>query len=185
MLTLFHDVTDPASAIAVARCTRLAREGLPIAFEGFEAVGLDIALPPDLDLLARLDRLADEAAAEGLVLRRPRVQPPTGLAHVLLAHAEGTPAAHDVRLAVYAAFWADGADLADQAVLVRVATGAGLPRDDVAALLADRVELASRRRQMATHRRDGVGGVPVVLASRTLVPGLMDERQLRDLAAAV
>lgn len=184
VLVLFHDVTDPTSAVAVARCTRLAREGLPIEFEGFEVVGLDLVLPPDIDVLAKLDGLVGPAAAEGVVLRRPRHMPPTGLAQVLLAHAEHTPLAHDVRLAVYRAYWAEGADIADADVLVEVAVGCGLEAADMAALLGDRAALASRRRQMAAHRREGVGGVPVILASRTLVPGLLDEDQLRALAVA-
>ncbi|HUG83246.1 MAG TPA: DsbA family protein [Euzebya sp.] len=185
MLVLFHDITDPASAVAVARCTRLAREGLPIAFEGFEAVGLDVALPPDIEVLARLDGLGAQAAAEGLTLNRPQMMPPTGLAHVLLAHAETTPHAHDVRLALYARYWGDGADIASHSVLQDLAARCGLGVAAVAQVLGDRVGLALRRREMAAHRRDGIGGVPVILASRTLLPGLLEESQLRDLAAAV
>lgn len=185
MLVLFHDVTDPASAVAVARFTRLAREGLPIEFEGFDAVGLDMALPPDIEVLSRLHALEGPAAAEGVVLRRPQRTPPTALAHVLLAAAEGTPAAHDVRVAVYCAHWEDGADIADPAVLQSLGTANGMDEGALAAVLADRVALASRRRQMAAHRREGVGGVPVLLASRTLVPGLLEESQIRDLAASI
>lgn len=183
MLVLFHDVTDPTSAVAVARCTRLAREGMAIEFEGFEAVGLDLVMPPDIEVLARLEGLTAQAAAERVALRRPRRMPPTALAHVLLAHAERTPRAHDVRLAVYRAYWERGADVAEAAVLVDLAVGAGLDRVEMGHLLADRVALVSRRRQMAAHRREGVGGVPVILASRTLVPGLLEEDQLRALAA--
>lgn len=185
MLVLFHDVTDPASAVAVARCTRLAREGLPIAFEGFEAVGIDLTMPPDLEVLAKLDGLTAPAHAEGLDLNRPHQMPPTGLAHVLLAHAETTPQAHDVRLALYQAYWHDGADIASSAVLQGLAGRCGLAPDPVAELLGDRVALAQRRREMAMHRREGIGGVPVILASRTLLPGLLEESQIRDLAAAV
>ena len=87
------------------------------------------------------------------------------------------------RSALYAAYWRDGRDIADHDVLLDVATTVGLDPQVVAPLLADRVALAQRRRQMATHRRDGVGGVPVILASRTLVPGLMSETQLREMAA--
>ncbi len=183
MLVLFHDVTDPTSAVAVARCTRLAADGVPIEFEGFESVGLDVTMPVDLGVLARLDGLAEEARSEGIVLRRPPAMPPTGPAHVLLGHAETTPLAAATRSALYAAYWRDGRDIADHDVLLDVATTAGLDPEVVEPLLADRVALAQRRRQMATHRRDGVGGVPVILASRTLVPGLMTETQLREMAA--
>jgi predicted DsbA family dithiol-disulfide isomerase len=183
VLVLFHDVTDPASAVAVARATRLAADGVPIAFEGFEAVGVDVHLPPDVVLLARLADLAGEAAAEGVVLRRPARVPPTGLAHVLLDAAEGTPAAAAVRTALYRAFWEGGEDLADPAVLHRVGVAAGMDGDEVAGLLADRLALAARRRRTTGFRREGVGGVPVLLANRTLVPGLLDEEALRALAA--
>ena len=184
-VTLFHDPTSPAAAVAVMRLTALAREGLPIAFEGFEAIGIDMAMPVDLDTLAVIDRLTPVAAAEGLSLRRPRSLPPTGLAHVLLAHGETTERAHELRLAVYRAFWEQQRTIDDIETLVDIADDAGLDRATVGDLLNDRVALASRRRLMATHRRDGVGGVPVILASRTLVPGLLDADQVRALAAAV
>ena len=185
MLTLFHDPTDPMSAVAVMRYTRLAEEGLPIDFEGFDSLGLDMAMPVDIGMLALIGRLEEEAAAEDIVLNRPTSRPPSALAHVLLHRTESTTLAHAMRRAVYRAYWTDGADIGDAAVLVDIAVGAGAERDTVAELLADRVALASRRREMGTHRREGVGGVPVVLASRTLIPGLMDEQAIRDLAAAV
>lgn len=185
MLTLFHDPTDPASAVAVMRATRLAVEGLPITFEGFEAVGLDATLPVDLGTLALIERMTGPAAAEGLTLRRPAATPPTGLVHVLLARAEQGPAAHEVRRGVYRARWEQDRDLADPSVLLTIAADAGMDTQAVEALLADRVALASRRREMTARRRDGIGGVPVILASRTLVPGLLEEAELRALAAAV
>ena len=56
MITLFHDYTSPASAIAVARLQRLSDEGIPIEFVGFEVLALDAALPPSLDVLAALEK---------------------------------------------------------------------------------------------------------------------------------
>lgn len=169
----------------MARYTRLATEGLDISFEGFEAIGLDVTMPPDVNLLDRLATLVPQAAAEGLELRRPAAMPPTGLAHVLLAHGEATRWAAPLRLSLYHAYWTEGADIADPAVLGDLAVDVGLAAQEVHAVLGDRVALAARRRQMAAHRRDGVGGVPVVLASRTLIPALMDDEKVRALAAAI
>lgn len=183
VLTLFHDLTSPASAVAVMRLGRLAAAGLAVTFEGFEAVGLDVALPPDLAVLAQLEELSGPALAEGLRLRRPTAMPSTGSAHVLLAHAECTPAARSVREGLYRAYWENDADIADLGVLERVATTAGLDAREVRRLLADRVALAARRRRMAALRREGVGGVPVILANRTLVPGLLAEADLWTMAA--
>jgi 2-hydroxychromene-2-carboxylate isomerase len=182
VLTLFHDYTSPASAIAVFRLQRLADEGLPVAFEGFEAVGVDVTLPVSLDVLAALDALREPAAAEGLRLRRPPGLPPTGSAHVI----EAVASAHDLgaswRATCYRAFWERGEDLADAVVLTRLAEQAGLPAAGLEQTLADRRLLVAARRRMAAHRRQGVGGVPTILTERTLVPGLLSEPDLRALA---
>lgn len=183
MLVLFHDYTSAASAVAVARVQRLADEGAPIEFAGIEAIGVDMALPVTIDVQAALLDLADAAAAEGLVLRAPRLLPPSGWAHVVeeLAEAEGLGASW--RATCYRAFWESGVDLSALDVLLELATGAGLTRAAVQAALSDRSRLAAVRRRSAGHRANGVGGVPTMLAQRTLVPGLLDESDLRALAA--
>lgn len=193
VLTLFHDPSSPASAVAVARLTRLRTEGIAVTFEGFDPNGVDLALPPTLDALAELDQVREDAEREGVALHRPRLIPPTALAHVAMGWAEdrcqegtiGASAADALRRAVYDSVWDGGGDISDPVVLAGLAARASLPGDEVADLLADRVELAARRRRMATHRREGVGGVPLLLASRTLVPGLLDEQQLRALASSI
>lgn len=182
MLTLFHDFTSPGSAIAVARLQRLADDGLPVGFEGFEAIGVDVAVPVTLDVLAQIDALAKAAVAEGVTLRRPAALPPTGPAHVVGLLAESLGMGASWRQTCYDAFWGASADLADRGVLTRLATEAGLDADAAAAVIADRSRLAAFRRRSAGHRRDGVGGVPTILAQRTLVPGLLDEADLRALA---
>ncbi|MGH3666624.1 MAG: DsbA family protein, partial [Egibacteraceae bacterium] len=138
MLTLFHDYTSAASAVAVLRLQRLADEGLAVAFAGFEALGVDTALPVTLDVVAGVDDLATAAAAEGLELRRPPLLPPTARAHVLGTLAEDVGLGASWRQACYAAFWTSGADLADPPVLAELGATAGLDRDAVAAALADR-----------------------------------------------
>ena len=182
MLTLFHDVTSPAAAVAVARLERLAAEGVPVAFTGIEAIGIDLRLPVTADVLAELDAVADDAAAEGLRLRRPQVLPPTGLVHVLSEAAEGIGRSTELRAAAYAAYWQDGRDLADREVLTDLAVSVGLDRSAAQAALGDRLALAAVRRRTAELRAEGVGGVPTLLAHRTLVPGLLPDDDLRALA---
>jgi predicted DsbA family dithiol-disulfide isomerase len=183
MLTLFHDFTSPACALAVARLQRLADEGLPVEFSEFEAVGVDLALPPTLDVLAAVDGLAEQAAAEGIPLRRPRLLPPTALAHVVSTVADSAGLAAAWRQAIYAAFWRDASDISDREVLTTLAAGAGLETVEVVAALGDRALLAAVRQRTAAHRRKGVGGVPTILTQRTLVPGLLPVSDLRALAA--
>jgi predicted DsbA family dithiol-disulfide isomerase len=181
-LTLFHDYTSPASAVAVVRLQRLADEGLPVTFEGFEGIGLDAVLPVTLDVSAALADLAEVAAAEGVVLRRPPALPPTVLAHTAGALAEEAGLGASWRQTCYRAFWADGAAIGQRDVLVDLAERAGLDVEAVSAALDDRARVAAVRRRMGGHRRNGVGGVPTLLAARTLVPGLLPEDELRALA---
>jgi 2-hydroxychromene-2-carboxylate isomerase len=181
MLVLHHDVTSPASAIAVARLQRLADEGLPVRFNGVDVLGLAVTLPVTLDVLADLERLRPVAAAHGVVLGTPTRRPPTAAVHLLgeLAHDAGLGAAW--RAATYRAYWRDDADLGDDAVLVGIADRVGLDADVVTAALADGASIAAFRRRGAAIRQDGVGGVPVLEAHGTLLPADLDDDALREL----
>lgn len=183
MLTLFHDYTSPASAVAVARLQRLADEGLPVEFVGFEAIGVDLAVPPSLDMLAAIETLQADAAAEAVVLRRPSVMPPTARAHAVAQLAGERDLGASWRQVCYRAFWTDDADIDDGPTLLRLARDAGLDPDAVGQRLDQPGFVAGVRRAAAAHRRNGVGGVPTILAHRTLIPGLLPEDQLRELAA--
>ncbi|MDQ3538438.1 MAG: DsbA family protein [Actinomycetota bacterium] len=182
MLTLFHDFTSPASAVAVARVQRLADEGFPVEFVGFEAVGIDAVLPPTIDVLANVDRLAVEAGKDGVILRRPIAVPPTALAHVVGTVADTAGLGASWRWNCYTAFWRDASDIGNRDVLADLAGRAGLGSEEVATALHDRRLLADTRRRTAAHRHNGVGGVPTILCQRTLVPGLLPETDLRALA---
>lgn len=183
MLVLFHDYTSPASAVAVARVTRLIADGMPARIEGTEALGVEATLPVTLDLLAELDTVAAQARAEGVVLRRPDGLPPTAAAHLVEDLAREADRADAWRSRCYRALWTDGEDIADPNVLRRLAGDVGLPVDQVAHRVADRMALLEIRQRFAGHRRDGVGGVPTIAYDRTLVPGLLEEADLRALAA--
>ncbi len=184
MLILTHDVTSPAAAVAVARCQRLADEGVPIGFRGVDVLGLAATVPVTLDLLAELDRVRPRAAALGLTLRAPSRRPPTALVHLVADLAEDVGLGGAWRRATYAAYWADDEDLGDPAVVRRLAAGTGLPTAQVEALLADRPALAAVRRRTHVARGEGIGGVPVLVAHGALVDPDLDDDELRQLAAA-
>jgi predicted DsbA family dithiol-disulfide isomerase len=183
VLTLFHDYTSPASAVAVARLQRLADEGLPVEMVGLDAIGVDLALPVTLDVKAAVVDLAAPAQVEGIVLAEPALLPPTVAAHVVEAEAERAGLGASWRQVCYRALWEHGADLADERVLVVLGIQAGMERSVVEAALADRPRRSAFRRHSAARRADGVGGVPTLLAQRTLVPGLLAVSDLRALAA--
>jgi predicted DsbA family dithiol-disulfide isomerase len=181
VITLFHDYTSPASAVAVARVQRLADEGLAVEIVGFDAIGVDVDLPVTLDVKAAVLGLADDAESEGLVLTEPSRLPATARAHVLEEIAEAAGLGASWRQLCYRAFWRHDADLSDERVLVVLALNAGLLREDIEAALADRSRLVAVRRRSAARRGDGIGGVPMLLTQRTLVPGLLPEADLRAL----
>ncbi len=182
MLTLHWDVTVPEAALAVLRCQVLADGGRQVAFSGVDVLGVEVALPVTLDQLAGIGAVRDRAAALGLELRRPERRPPTLAAHLVgsLAEARGLGAAW--RSAVLRAYWTDGADLADVAVLVDVAAGAGLGAEEVRELLADRGAAADLRGRFLALRRRGIGGVPVLEVDGTLLPADVDDATLASLA---
>lgn len=182
---LFHDYTSPGSAVAVLRAQRLADEGLAVSFEGFEAVGVDATVPVTLDVVAAVEDLAAVAAGEGIELRRPANLPPTALAHVVGTVAEESGRGASWRETCYRAFWTDGAAIGDRDTLLGLAARAGLDPGLVRSALSDRLRVAAVRRRTTSHRRNGVGGVPTILASRTLVPGLLPAAELRALAELV
>ena len=182
MLILYHDVPSAGSLVAMLRLQRLADEGLPVTFRGFDALGLDVTLPATLDDLGDWQTHRGQAERLGWPLPRPRRHPAT-----LRAHLVGELAAqHDLdaawRMACYRAHWLDGVDVADDAVLVRLAGDVGLDRDAVNDLLADRGEHHRVRQRMLVHRGDGVGGVPVLEANGTFLSPAIDEADLRALA---
>lgn len=181
MLVLYHDYTSPASAVAAMRLQRLADEGVAVTFSGFEAL-VAARLPVTLEVAAGVEDLAHEAAAEGLVLRRPPWLPPTARAHVVGGIAEERGHGAVWRACCYRAFWEDGADLAEPAVLLELAAAAGLDATEVGDCLDDPGRVSAFRRGLLSSRKAGVGGVPVLYAHGTLIPALLPEDDLRALA---
>lgn len=182
MLTLYHDVPSAGALVAMLRLQRLADEGLPVAFRGFDVLGLDMTLPATLDDLEDWQAHRDEAARLGWQLPRPRRHPATLLAHLVgaLAEERGLDAAW--RLGLYRAHWLQGRDVAQADVLTRLAVEVGLDATEVAALLDDREQRHRLHQQMLVHRGDGIGGVPVLEAGGTFLSPAIPDADLRTLA---
>ncbi|MFA9445494.1 DsbA family protein [Egicoccus sp. AB-alg6-2] len=183
MLTLYFDFTSAASVVAVLRLQRLADEGLPVAFEGFDPLGLDTALPFTLDQYAEFERYADRAAELGMPLRRPALRPATVLAHVVGGVALDQGLGASWRQACLRAYWRDGLDLGEPAQLARLADDAGLDVAAVTAALEDRGARQRLRQRMVALRGRGIGGVPVLeVAGGTMISPDLPDADLRALA---
>jgi 2-hydroxychromene-2-carboxylate isomerase len=183
VLILHYDLTSPAAAVALLRAQRLLDAGASIGLSPFDALGLEISVPPTGTLLQELAIHRDRAAELGLAMHRPSRQPPTLRAHLVgveVAEPAGLGAAW--RWRCLRAFWGEDRDLGDPGTLVGLATDAGLDAAAVERLLADRVALQRLRDRMLLLRRRGVGGVPVLELDGTFVPAEVSDADLRLLA---
>jgi len=182
VLILHHDFTSPRSALAVLRLQRIADLGHPVAFRGLDVLGLAVSLPVTLDQLSELEQVAERAAGLGLVMRRPALRPPTLDAHLIGDVAERVGLGAAWRRACLDAYWTDGEDLSDHAVLLVRAERVGLDVPTVRAVLADKGARDALRATMLALRAVGVGGAPVLEVGGTLLSAEVDDDTLIELA---
>lgn len=182
MLTLHHDPTSPASAVAVLRVQRAVDAGGRARFSGIDVLGLDISVPPTPDQLAELDQVRQRALELGLVLHRPSRRPPTLRVHLLDDLAEAAGLGASWRATCLDAYWREGRDLGDEVVLLELAARAGLDPARAAAQLGDREAIRTLRARMATLRRRGIGGVPVLEVDGVLLGADIGDAELEQLA---
>lgn len=136
------------------------------------------------------DRLTALGREDGLDFRfeRSAVTPSTRLAHRLttLVHSLDRPRERALAEAIYAAYFRDGADIGNRAVLARLLAQAGVEgRDDILARLdagdaTEAVEEMERRAQAA-----GVSGVPLFLIGDRPVSGAQPVEVLARTLSAV
>jgi predicted DsbA family dithiol-disulfide isomerase len=133
-------------------------------------------------LYANVRAAAVEVALD-LALDRIARQPNTLRPHALLAAAlqAGGPALQSALAeTLFAAYFQQGRDLSDAAVLAEVACSAGLAPDAVAAALADPALAEEVARTDQSLRDAGIGGVPFfVVNGRVGVNGAQGELALR------
>ena len=183
MLTLHYDLTSPASAVALLRVQRLLDEGATVGLSPFDALGLEISVPPTRSLLEELGAHRDRAAQLGLAMRRPSRQPPTLRAHLVgVEVAEPSGLGASWRWRCLRAFWSEDRELGDPTTLVALATDAGLDAGGVERLLEDRLAVQRMRDHMLLQRRRGIGGVPVLELDGSFVPAEVSDDDLRHLA---
>jgi predicted DsbA family dithiol-disulfide isomerase len=131
---------------------------------------------------AELDaQVAAAGRAAGLEFRFERMArtPNTLGAHRTLRMAGETGVQDAVADALFRAYFHDGQDIGDPAVLDQVAAGAGLP--GVAAMLASNAHRAEVLAEDLSARRAGISGVPSFLMDRHLLfSGAMPAAQMAD-----
>jgi predicted DsbA family dithiol-disulfide isomerase len=136
---------------------------------------LDATVPPDgMDLRERLRakygvdpeqmfRQIEQAARDtGIPLDFSKVRrtPNTVPAHTLLRHAAQRGSQATLSDALFAAYFLDGEDIGDPAVLAAIASRFGFTEDEARQIVTSESELAATREEAAAAARAGVRGVP-------------------------
>lgn len=93
-------------------------------------------------------------------------------AHRLIHWAEGRGRAQDVKLALFEAYFTEGADISDHETLALIAAINGLPKADAKAMLASKDGVNEVRAAEKEWTEAGVSSVPsVILDERFLING--------------
>jgi predicted DsbA family dithiol-disulfide isomerase len=193
---LFSDIVCPWCFIGAVRLERVmaALEGELAVELCYHPFLLDPALPPEgVKLAAKLQskygvdpeqlftRVEQVAKTSGidLVLSRQPMAYSTVAAHTLLrhAHAKGTQAA--LAMALFRAYFDDAANIADAALLARIAAPFGFEPTEAEELATCALELQLTREQALAAAKGGIRGVPFFVFDGTLaVSGAQSEEVL-------
>ena len=141
------------------------------------------------DRIRQLQRnIENVGAAEGIdfAFERIAVSPNTLDAHRLIRWAGDAKTADAIVEALFRAYFLDGRDIGDRAVLADIAASCGMEPDDVARRLASDEDLAAVRAAVQAAQQLGVTGVPTfILAGRYAVVGAQPAETLADAIASI
>ncbi|MBN3787460.1 DsbA family oxidoreductase [Burkholderia sp. Ac-20353] len=126
--------------------------------------------------------VAEAGRAEGLQFHYAIVDrtPNTLLAHRLVWFAQRNGNASGLVDALFGAYFRDGRDIGDAAVLIDIAAEAGLDADAVTAFLASDEGTTEIRALEAEAIRQGIGSVPSMQIGQTVITGAQPDAVFRD-----
>ncbi len=104
-------------------------------------------------------------------------------AHRLIRWSHPTGRQHDMAERLFMAYWNQGQDVGDRAVLLKIAGEAGLAEADIAQKFDDGVDVDAVTAEVAHAARMGVNGVPCFILGRK--QGLMGAQPTEVLADAI
>ena len=96
------------------------------------------------------------------------VRPNTLNAHRLLKWAQGQGKAHQVKLALFHAYFADHRDVGNIEVLADIGASQGMDKNLLLDLLKGEADLAAVQQEEASIRQLGISGVPTFIANRKI-----------------
>jgi predicted DsbA family dithiol-disulfide isomerase len=193
---IWSDIACPWCLVGTARFERAVEEtgiDVDVVYRSFELdpnVPTGGAAPNLVDYLAR--KLGDKARVQAAHARLTSAGAELGIdfrwsimrrantfdAHRLLAWAlrtQGAPAQRTLKKRILRAYFTEGADVSDHAVLTDLVAEAGLDRDEAAAILATDAEAATVREEEAQAHSEGIAAVPTfVVEGRWMLQGALE-----------
>ena len=136
------------------------------------------------DLEAMYQRMRGLMEQEGLPYGRRTHTYNSRLAQELAKWADARPERDRLHVALYRAYFVDGRNIGDVAVLVELAESVGLPADEAREVLDQRTWSRAVDADWALSSRAGVTGVPTFDAGGRQVVGAQPEPVLRQLLEA-
>ncbi len=197
-IDVISDVVCPWCFIGKRRLEQaVAAAAIPVAIR-WRPYQLDPTIPPEgksrRDYMAAKfgsaerirqihERLEAAGAGEGIgfAFDRIAVSPNTLDAHRLLRWAGQANVEEAVVEALFRAYFLEGRDIGDHAVLADIAASAGMDRDALLARLIGDEDRAAVREEIEAAQRMGVTGVPTfILAGRYAVVGAQPAESLAE-----
>ena len=126
--------------------------------------------------------MQDRARGVGLVIHRPNWSPDSKLAHEATAFAKEQGRDSEFHHIVAKAYWENGVDIADPAMLRDAAQQSGLDWEELSPKLDSRQYLPGVMQEYEAAKSRGIGGTPTYLIDGELLGG---DISLEDLAAAI
>ncbi len=129
------------------------------------------------------ERIAKLGKDEGVEFHFEKIarQPNTLDAHRVIGWAEEAGKGSAVAENIFRAFFTEGKDLTEDAVLIEAASGAGLDADKVRQNLAGERDLQSTQKSAASAAEGGISGVPFfIINGRFAVAGAQTPDQLAE-----
>lgn len=125
------------------------------------------------ELLARVE---GEAAKDGIEMRFDRAITANTLdAHRAIRFATGVGKQRELEMSLYRAYFTDGLDISDRAVLADRASAVGMERETVLEFLESDAGIDDVRQEIEQAYQLGISGVPAfVFEQKYLVPGAVD-----------
>lgn len=188
-ISVWSDYVCPFCYLELPELERLKAElgdGLEIEWRAFELrPDPQPTLDPDGEYLHRVWNASvyPMSAARGMALKLPPVQPRSRLALEAAEYAKEKGAFAALHRAIFRAFFEDGRDIGDIAVLRELAQGCGLDPDDVEQALGAGRFTAKVLEDQSLGGRIGVSGVPALVIEAQgrgmLVPGAQPYSSLK------